>query len=64
MNKISITFASLIFLLPMSSNLLAQDEGAMEAAEAECITKAEDNNISDDKFDDYVKECVAKLTNQ
>ena len=62
MNKISTSVASVLLLmsLPFTSIVMAQ-ESAMEAAEEKCVIKAEDQNIPDDKFDDFVQKCIEEM---
>ena len=38
----------------------ARQESAEEAAELKCIAEAEEKAIADDKFDDYVSNCIEK----
>lgn len=62
MNKISSSIAGILVLVSFSftSNVFAQ-ESAMEAAESKCVVKAEEQNISDDKFDDFVEKCIEEM---
>lgn len=62
MKKFSFLAASILLMvsLPFFSHVLAQ-ESAMEAAESQCVAKAEEMNISDDKFDDFVEKCIQEM---
>lgn len=62
MNKISTSVASLLLLMSMSfSSFVMAQESAMEAAESKCVAKAEEQNISDEKFDDFVEKCIEDM---
>ncbi len=61
MNKVYTTLASLLVVLAVSplTTAIAQDNAA-EAAESKCIIEAEDKAVSEDKYDDYVSNCIEK----
>jgi hypothetical protein len=46
----------LIMILPMNSAVAQQD------AEEACISKAEEMQVPDDKFDDFILQCIEEST--
>ena len=61
MNTISTSLVSLLLVLAASplTMAVAQDNAA-DAAESKCMIEAEDKAIAEDKYDDYVSNCIEK----